>query len=807
MKSKITKLLLLSFVFLVAGIFYQYKNQIASAQVAPAATCGTSPSDVVLVIDRSGSMKDSIGSTGTKISSAKSSARRFVDILARDSRNRVGLSSFSNEGTIDRAMANNYDSVKTEITSLTAGGETCTECGVFKGHRNVVGNGRNNIKKVVIILTDGRANVIQGSPNKVNVTIAENKAIAEAKKSHENSGVVYFTIGLGKDVNADFLKKLSSVTGGKYYISPTNSELNGIYDKISQIIAKGSVNGVIFNDVNNNGALDSGESNLSGWNVELTAPGGVSKNVNSDASGAYSFTDLCDGSYTVEQTVKSDWKQTLPANNAFYSFNLTNGNSQNNKNFGNSQIPPTSGPTCTENAETITVTPDNGNGIGEPGEEIAYTVTVKNNNTNCSDATFNLSASILNNTNSSWTYKFDQTSLVIASGQSSSTKLRVTSPLTAPNGPKTITVNVTKPGGALRSVNTTYNVLGKEPTVTPTPSCVEHTPTFNASPNSLTPESGEEADYKIEVTNTDTGSCQPRTLSLSAAFPGSGWTAFFGKDSPFQLAKGAKLITNVRIKGPSNLSPNSYKIILTLKSGNNTAGVKEIYYVVGDAPTPTFTLTPTPHSTITPTPTQITPTPTITGIPGRTFMNLTLGIDGIGTTPRIPIGGNKNPDHTNRNLTIKLYNTNDNSKFGEYFEHTFTYNPSSEKYESQIEIPLGIGQSGNYNLYVQGPRYLYSQYPGSISISQGQTLNLNSQNFYMITGNINNTDLSENRIDLMDYNVFISCSIYSQNTSACDQDPNNPENSDLDDNGIINEDDYTLFLKEFTNQQGVILPD
>ncbi len=804
MKSRFKKILVLSFLFLIAGIFYQYKNHTAFAQVVtPAPTCGASPSDVVLVIDRSGSMKETIaGTTGTKMAKAKSSARRFVDILAKDTRNHVGLSSFSTEATIDRTLTNNYESVKTEISALTAEGDTCTECGIYKGNLNIKQNGRANIKKIIILLTDGKANVIQGSPNRVSTTTAENKAIAEAKASHDNNGTIIFTIGVGDQINADFLRKIASVTGGRYYASPTSDDLNTIYDKISLIIAKGSVNGVVFNDANKNGALDSGESNLSGWNVQLLKTGETTKNLTSDANGAYSFTGLCDGSYALKQTVKSGWEQTLPANNASYTFNLINGNSQTNKNFGNAQIPPTSGPTCTENAETITVAPDNGNGVGKPGEEVVYTVTVKNNNVNCSEVTYNLSASILNNTNNSWTYKFDKTSLVIASGQSSSTKLRVTSPLNAPNGPKTITVNVTKPGGALKSVNTTYNVLADEPTSTPTPSCVQNTPTFNVSPTSASPDpnDGGEADYGIEIVNNDSGSCQPRTLSLSAAFPGSGWTAFFGKDSPFELAKGAKLITNVRVKGPSNLSTNSYKITLTLKSGSTTAGVKEIYYLVGDVPTPTFTITPT--LTITPT---FTPTPTNT--PGRTFMNLTLGIDGIGTTPRIPIGGNKNPDHTNRNLTIKLYNTNDNSKFGEFFEHTFTYNPSSEKYESQIEVSLGTGQSGNYNLYIQGPKYLYSQYPGSVAINQGQTVNLNSQNFYMITGNINNSDLSENRIDLMDYNVFISCSIFSQDTSACEQDPNNPENSDLDDNGIINEDDYTLFLKEFANQQGVILPD
>ncbi|MBP9717025.1 MAG: VWA domain-containing protein [Candidatus Levybacteria bacterium] len=801
MKSRVIKIFLLSIVFLVAGIFYQHKNQPASAQViSPAPTCGTSPSDVVLVLDRSGSMKETIsGTTGTKMAKAKNSAKRFVDILAKDTRNRVGVSSFATEARIDRTLTNNWESAKTEIGALTPEGDTCTECGIFKGNLNIKENGRTNVKKIIILLTDGKANVIQGSPNRVSTTTAENKAIAEAKIAHEAQGTIIFTIGVGDQINADFLRKMASVTGGRYYASPTSDDLNSIYDKISLIIAKGSVNGVVFNDVNKNGTLDSGETNLSGWNVELTVPGGSKKNLTSDANGAYSFTGLCDGSYSVKQTVKSGWSQTLPANNAPYTLSLTNGNSQTNKNFGNAQVPPTQGPTCTENAETITVTPDNGNGIGKPGEEVVYTVTVKNNNVNCSEVTYNLSASILNNTNNSWTYTFDRTSLSIASGQSSSTKLRVTSPPAAPNGPKTITVNVVKPGGAQKSVNTIYNVLADEPTSPPTPSCVQNTPSFLVSPTSITPDAGEEADYGIEIINNDTGSCQPRSFSLSAAFPGSGWQAFFGKDSPFELAKGAKLTTNVRIKGPSNLSSNSYKITLTLKSGSNTAGVKEVYYLVGDAPTPTFTLTPTPHSTITPTPSNT---------PGRTFMNLTLGIDGIGTTPRIPIGGNKNPDHSNRNLTVKLYNTSDNSKYGEYFEHTFTYNPASEKFESQLEIPfLAEGESANFNLYVQGPRYLYGQYPGSVLITRGQTLNLNSQNFYLITGNVNNTDLSENRIDLMDYNVFISCSIFSQDTSACDQDPNNASYSDLDDNGIVNEDDYTLFLKEFANQQGVILPD
>lgn len=796
MKSRFKKIFILSFLFLIAGIFYQYKTQPTSAQTT--LTCGASPSDVVLVLDRSGSMKNTIsGTTGTKMAKAKSAARRFVDILAKDSRNRVGVSSYANLGTIDRTLTNNWESAKTEIGALTPEGETCIECGIYKGFINLKQNGRTNTKKVIILLTDGKANVIQGSPDKVSTTVAENKAIAEAKNAHQTQGTIIFTIGVGDQINADFLKKIASVTGGRYYASPTSDDLNTIYDKISQIIAKGTISGVVFNDLNKNATLDSGEQNLSGWNIELTIPGGTKKADTSDTNGAYSFTDLCDGSYTLKQTVKTGWQQTLPLNNASYSIALSNGNTQTNKNFGNAQIPPTPEPTCVQNPESITVTPDNGNGIGKPGEEVVYTVKVTNNNKNCAEATFNLSASILNNTNNSWTYKFDKSSLSLASGQNSSTKLRVTSPPSAQNGPKTITVSSQRPGGAPKTYNAIYNVIADEPTPTPTPKCVARTPDFSVTPNSINADPGEEADYRIEVTNTDSGSCQARTFNLSAELPAGQWAAFFGKNS-FQLSPGAKQITNVRVKSPTNATqPSTNRTTINLKDPNGQIlDSRLIYFIIGDAPTPTFTITPTP--------TRITPTPTNT--PGRTFMNLTLGIDGIGSTPRIPIGGNKNPDHKNRNLTIKLYNTSDNSKFAEYSEHTFTYSPSSEKYESQIEL-IDLGQSGNFNVYIQGPRYLYSQYPGSVSINKGQTINLNSQNFYMITGNINNSDISENRIDLMDYSVFISCSIYSQDTSACDQDPNNPENSDLDDNGIINEDDYTLFLKEFANQQGVILPD
>ena len=107
---------------------------------------------------------------------------------------------------------------------------------------------------------------------------------------------------------------------------------------------------------------------------------------------------------------------------------------------------------------------------------------------------------------------------------------------------------------------------------------------------------------------------------------------------------------------------------------------------------------------------------------------------------------------------------------------------------------------------MDGPQFLTTLYPGSVTINQGAQNNLKSDNFYLITGNINNNNQSENKIDLLYYNVFISCSIYAKSKSVCDQDANYAKYSDLNDDGKVDEDDYTLFLKEYSTQQGAILP-
>ncbi len=318
-------------------------------------TCGNAPADIMLIIDRSGSMNSPLGSSSTKIGAAIAAAQKFVDLVAQDTRNRVGIVTFATTASLDTPLTNNYASVKTKIGQIKANGTTCTECGVVTNNQEISAHGRSNIKKVTILLTDGLANTILGNTNQVATPTAETKAIDAVKAGYTTNQTAFFTIGLGNKngnaqtgINEKFLQQIATMTSAQYYYSPSTTDLDHIYQDISQIFGKGSVSGTVFNDANRNKQFDSGESPLVNWTINLK--GGTNNQIvataNSDSSGAYKFTGICDGTYTVDETIQTGWELTIPTNPNNYSVSIANGSNNPNKNFGNATSLPTPTPTA-----------------------------------------------------------------------------------------------------------------------------------------------------------------------------------------------------------------------------------------------------------------------------------------------------------------------------------------------------------------------------------------------------------------------------------------------------------------------------
>lgn len=325
-------------------------------------TCGTSPSDTLLVMDVSDSMNEQSGTSGSKISNAKTAANSFIDIQAKNTENRVGLASYMYTATLESPLTSDYSAVKDSVNSLTLDGYTCIECGLNTANQEITANKRSGFKNVVILLTDGQANYIQGTNNSVSESIAEQKALESAESGHIANGTIYYTIGLGNDVNSEFLTMLAENTGGHYYFSPSADQLTEIYDQISQLISKASVTGNVFNDANNNGTQDTDEELLSGWLLQLTSSTGQIQTITSDSTGTFTFPNLCNGSYSVSQIPKQGWRQTIPVNPPTYPVSIANGNALTDKIFGNYQ-----GSRCSDGID------NDGNGYTDANDSTCHT--------------------------------------------------------------------------------------------------------------------------------------------------------------------------------------------------------------------------------------------------------------------------------------------------------------------------------------------------------------------------------------------------------------------------------------------------
>jgi hypothetical protein len=94
-----------------------------------------------------------------------------------------------------------------------------------------------------------------------------------------------------------------------------------------------TVSGEVYGDVNGNGALDAGESGLSGWTIDLiNTSTHAMTTAATDSGGHYSFAGVGPGSYTVSVVPQSSYLQT--SSPSTFSLTTTSGQNDSGLNFG-----------------------------------------------------------------------------------------------------------------------------------------------------------------------------------------------------------------------------------------------------------------------------------------------------------------------------------------------------------------------------------------------------------------------------------------------------------------------------------------
>ena len=253
----------------------------------------TTPLDIVLVLDASGSMNDPMGGGDStkRIDALKSAAKSFIDTIAKqnegiegvDRQHKVAIVKFAGDETDkvgnDKYRSGghsyNYSQTMQELTACTVGGAkglkgtidsiepagaTRADYGMKQAEKNIKTFGREGAKKVVVFFTDGKPT----SYSEFDSDVA-NAAVTAAKSMKDGKATVY-TIGIFSGANpaADpsnkgtsdvnkFMHAVSSnypsatsytsdmlgarVENSDYYKSATNAEeLKKVFDDVSQAI-------------------------------------------------------------------------------------------------------------------------------------------------------------------------------------------------------------------------------------------------------------------------------------------------------------------------------------------------------------------------------------------------------------------------------------------------------------------------------------------------------------------------------------------------------------------------------------------
>lgn len=177
---------------------------------------------IAILLDRSLSMGQSTTSPpnpdSTKLEVAKQAIRGFLGIL--DARDEVALMSFSSEDfssipyfTVDRNFTFDHSSISAALVPLRAHGGTR----LWDALHDLLPQLATRVgRRIGLVITDGVSAQDRVSD--------QSRVIAE----YRQAGIPLYIIGLGADVAPEILRSTASATGGRFYYSPTASELEAM---------------------------------------------------------------------------------------------------------------------------------------------------------------------------------------------------------------------------------------------------------------------------------------------------------------------------------------------------------------------------------------------------------------------------------------------------------------------------------------------------------------------------------------------------------------------------------------------------
>lgn len=202
----------------------------------------SNPTDIALVLDRSGSM------AGSPLANMKIGSKTFIDIIAEatggagsgqiGAGSRIGIISFADTAMVNTQLITSVDALKNAVDALVAGGST-NHADAFSKAIQLFDPASSNAK-VIVMFTDG--NTTAGAPP---------APVAAAAKAQ---GIIIYCIGLigsdGLDINA--LNTWASDPDVSHVaVTPDEADLEDLFAELAANISKPGATNIQIDEVLN----------------------------------------------------------------------------------------------------------------------------------------------------------------------------------------------------------------------------------------------------------------------------------------------------------------------------------------------------------------------------------------------------------------------------------------------------------------------------------------------------------------------------------------------------------------------------
>jgi Flp pilus assembly protein TadG len=151
---------------------------------------------------------------------------------------RVGFALYTasdNTALLEQSLTKTYTNVSTKVRQRQAGhyvGSTNISAGMTKGRLELQNNARAGVAKLLILMTDGEANLPTGNSTTDKQKVVDEAYLCAAAKIP----VVTITVGAGADV--DLMQNVADITGGASFVVPGGQPISAVQEQLEEVFAQ-----------------------------------------------------------------------------------------------------------------------------------------------------------------------------------------------------------------------------------------------------------------------------------------------------------------------------------------------------------------------------------------------------------------------------------------------------------------------------------------------------------------------------------------------------------------------------------------